>query len=86
VNSLGHHESAVLIDLKQRAAEIRRRRRPMFDPHEERARTRLQVASMIVTVILMVTGWFVVQGLGKSAAMQECIMSGRINCMRADIQ
>jgi len=79
---LNEHPATNLIDLEKRAAELGRARRwPIDAAAEERGRTRMQVAAMIVTAALVGAGWFLVQGLGRAAAVEDCIMSGRSNCM-----
>ncbi|TAL04650.1 MAG: hypothetical protein EPO08_00785 [Rhodospirillaceae bacterium] len=74
-------QDAELIDLKKRGAEMRRKTQPKPDPSEEGRRTRMQVAGLVVTIVLVAAGWLLVQGLGKNAVIEDCLMSGRRNCM-----
>ena len=77
-------KTADLIDLKKRSDAIRRNNQPEPEPQEERVRTRMQIAGLIVTAALVAAGWFLVQGLGSSTAIEDCLMAGRGNCMRID--
>ena len=36
--------------------------------------------NFIVVAILIAMGWLLVQKLGASGRMQDCLMSGRTNC------
>ena len=78
-------KDADLIDLKKRAAEMRRKNQPKPDPREEGARNRIQVVGLVITLGLIVAGWLLVQVLGRNAKMEDCLMSGRSNCAPIDV-
>jgi len=74
------HKDAEVIAFKEIQAKARRAARPKLDPGEERRRTRSNVAALIFAGILIVVGWLLVQKLGASGRMEDCLMSGRTNC------
>ncbi len=47
---------------------------------EDRARSRTNVAALVLAAVLVFFGWLLVHELGKSSRMQDCLMSGRTNC------
>jgi len=55
------------------------------DPLPEMPRTpdprRGAVAGLIVTVLLLLAGVFLVHMLSRTARLQDCVMSGRTNCV-----
>jgi uncharacterized protein HemX len=54
---------------------------PSHDQPEDNAgRARGNVAALILAAILVAAGWLLVQKLGQSSKMQDCLMSGRTNC------
>jgi hypothetical protein len=74
------HKDAEVIAFKEVQARARRAARPKLDPKEERRRTRSNVAALIFAAILIALGWLLVQKLGASGRIQDCLMSGRTNC------
>jgi hypothetical protein len=73
-------KEAEVIAFKEIQAKARRAARPKLDPEEERRRSRANVAALIFAGILIVIGWLLVQKLGASGRMEDCLMSGRTNC------
>jgi hypothetical protein len=73
-------ENAKIIAFKEIQAKARRAALPKPDPEAERRRTRSNLAALIFAGILIVVGWLLVQKLGQSGRMQDCLMSGRTNC------
>ncbi len=69
-----------IVAFKEKQAEARRAAMPKRDPEEERRRIRTNVAALILAAVLVLVGWFLVDKLGQSARMQDCLMSGRSNC------
>ncbi|MDB5393565.1 MAG: hypothetical protein JWM91_1071 [Rhodospirillales bacterium] len=53
---------------------------PAMDPEAERRRIRSNVAALLLAALLIAVGWILVQKLGQSARLQDCLMSGRTNC------
>jgi hypothetical protein len=47
---------------------------------DDRARNRTNVAVLVLAAVLVFLGWLLVHELGRSAKMQDCLMSGRTNC------
>jgi hypothetical protein len=74
------HKDAEVIAFKEIQAKARRAARPKLDPEAERRRTRSNVAALIFAAILIAVGWLLVQKLGASGRMEDCLMSGRTNC------
>ncbi len=50
------------------------------DPDEEALRLRANLFALLFAALLVGAGWLLVQKLGQSAHMQNCMMSGRSNC------
>lgn len=73
-------KDAEVIAFKEIQAKARRAARPKLDPEEERRRSRANVAALIFAGILIAIGWLLVQKLGASGRMEDCLMSGRTNC------
>jgi hypothetical protein len=73
-------KEAEVIAFKEIQAKARRAARPKLDPEEERRRTRSNVAALIFAAILIGLGWLLVQKLGATGRIQDCLMSGRTNC------
>jgi len=59
---------------KQKSADLARER------EEDRIRMRTNIAALAMAVLLVGLGWLLVQKLGQSARMQDCLMAGRTNC------
>jgi hypothetical protein len=74
-----------VIAFKEKQAQARRAAMPKPDPDEDRRRSRTNVAALILAAILVGVGWFLVHELGRSAHMQDCLMSGRTNCAPIDV-
>jgi hypothetical protein len=73
-------KEAEVIAFKEIQAKARRAARPKLDPDEERRRTRSNIAALIFAAILIGLGWLLVQKLGATGRIQDCLMSGRTNC------
>jgi hypothetical protein len=73
-------KDADVIAFKEIQARARRAARPKLDPEEERRRTRSNVAALVFAAVLIAVGWLLVQKLGASGRMEDCLMSGRTNC------
>jgi hypothetical protein len=73
-------ENAKVVAFKEAQARARRNSRPALDSDSEKRRIRSNVAALIFAGILIAVGWILVQKLGQSARMQDCLMSGRTNC------
>lgn len=69
-----------VIAFRNRALEAKKLAEDSLYREEERARTRTNVAGLILAAILVGFGWLLVQKLGAAAKMQDCLMSGRTNC------
>jgi hypothetical protein len=51
------------------------------DEHDETAdRQTASLAGVAITLLLLVVGLFLVRELHAKAAIEDCLMSGRINC------
>jgi hypothetical protein len=75
-----NQKDAEVIAFKEIQAKARRAARPKLDPEEEKRRTRSNVAALVFAAILIAIGWLLVQKLGASGRMEDCLMSGRTNC------
>jgi hypothetical protein len=57
---------------------------PGEDPQPEMPKVpdsrRSAVAGLIITLLLVLGGVFLVHVLGRTAKLQDCVMSGRTNC------
>ncbi len=57
--------------------------RPVFDQRGEQAAADRQTSSLLavaIILVLLIVGLFLVQHLRRSAALEDCLMSGRSNC------
>jgi len=54
------------------------------DEEEEEDRLTRSLAGLAFTLALVVLGLFLVQRLGQSAKMEDCVVSGRTNCNQVD--
>jgi hypothetical protein len=70
-----------VVRFKEIQARARRRALPAPDPEAERRRNRANVAALLFAAFLIAIGWILVQKLGESARLQDCVMSGRTNCI-----
>jgi hypothetical protein len=55
----------------------------MLDERDDEKAANRQTASLLgvaVTLLLLIVGLFLVQQLGASSRIQDCLMSGRSNC------
>ena len=71
---------AKVVRFKEIQARARRRALPAIDPEAERRRVRANVAALIFAALLIAVGWLLVDKLGESARLQDCLMSGRTKC------
>jgi len=74
------HKDAEVIAFKEVQARARRASRPKPYPEADKARNRSNVAALVFAAILIVVGWLLIQKLGASGRMEDCLMSGRTNC------
>lgn len=75
-----HHKDAEVIAFKEIQARAKRAARPQPDPDDDKARNRSNLAALAFAAILIVVGWLLVQKLGASGRLEDCLMSGRTNC------
>ena len=58
----------------------------MPDEHEdeehERARRRTHLIALVAVAVLVVGGIWLAHVLGNVSRLQDCVMSGRTNCVR----
>ena len=73
-------KNAKVVGFKEAQQRYRRKSLPAVDAEAERWRIRSSVAALIFAALLIGVGWILVQKLGASARMQDCLMSGRTNC------
>ncbi len=69
-----------VIAFKKREVAAKPAPTPQFDPDEDRQRLRNNLFALLFAALLVGLGWLLVQKLGQSAHMQNCLMSGRSNC------
>ncbi len=50
------------------------------DTDADRARARSNIVALAVAAMLVLAGWLLVQKLGQTSRLQDCLMSGRTNC------
>jgi hypothetical protein len=50
------------------------------DPQKEADRQTASLAGMAVAVALVVAGLFLVHQLSRKAAVEDCLMAGRLDC------
>jgi hypothetical protein len=72
--------SGKVVEFKEAQQRARRKALPPVDPREEQHRVRANLAALALAAVLIAVGWLLVQKLGASARMQDCLMSGRTNC------
>jgi hypothetical protein len=71
---------AKIIAFKEVQKKARRGALPKPDPEAERRRTRSNIAALVFAAVLIAIGWLLVEKLGASGRMEDCLMSGRTNC------
>ena len=54
---------------------------PRLDPEEDKRRIRSNVAALIFAALLVVVGIYLVRVLAEKSRLEDCLMSGRNNCM-----
>jgi len=74
------HKDADVIAFKEIQARARRAARPKPDPEADKVRNRSNVAALVFAAILIVVGWLLIQKLGATGRLEDCLMSGRTNC------
>jgi hypothetical protein len=52
------------------------------DQDDERARRRTHLIGLLVIVLLVLGGLWLSNVLGAASRIQDCVMSGRTNCVR----
>jgi len=55
---------------------------PDENEDDERARRRTQLIGLLVVVALVIGGLWLANVLGAAGKIQDCVMSGRTNCVR----
>jgi cell division septal protein FtsQ len=56
------------------------------DPRRENTNRRASLVALGVVVVLFVVGWFLTRELYSNAKIEDCVMSGRTNCVPIDTQ
>jgi hypothetical protein len=69
-----------IVAYRNRALEAKKAAQRSADRDAERTRIRTNVAALIMAAVLVGLGWYLVDKLGASVKMQDCLMSGRTNC------
>jgi hypothetical protein len=54
---------------------------PRLDPEEDKRRIRSNVAALIFAALLVFVGIYLVRVLAEKSRLEDCLMSGRNNCM-----
>lgn len=52
------------------------------DEEEQRARRRTHLIALLVIVVLVLGGLWLANVLRSASRIQDCVMSGRTNCVR----
>ena len=73
-------KDADVIAFKEIQAKARRAAMPKSDPEADRRRNRSNVAALVFAAVLIVVGWLLIQKLGATGRLEDCLMSGRTNC------
>jgi len=55
---------------------------PDEDEEDERTRRRTHLVGLVVVVVLVLGGLWLANVLGAASKIQDCVMSGRTNCVR----
>jgi hypothetical protein len=56
----------------------------MADRHSQRGNRRRSLIALAVVVLLFVVGWILARELYADAKLEDCLMSGRTNCVPID--
>jgi hypothetical protein len=56
----------------------------MPDPDSQRGSQRRSMVALGVVVVLFVVGWILAQELYANEKIEDCVMSGRTNCVPID--
>lgn len=54
---------------------------PRPDPEEDRRRIRSNIAALVFAALLVIVGVYLVRVLAEKSRLEDCLMSGRNNCM-----
>ncbi len=55
------------------------------EPHaRDAANRRASVVALVVVIVLFVIGWFLTRELYSNSKIEDCVMSGRTNCVPID--
>jgi len=55
---------------------------PDENEDDERARRRTHLIALVVVAVLVLGGLWLANVLGAASKIQDCVMSGRTNCVR----
>ncbi len=58
----------------------------MPDPNSENGNQRRSMIALGVVVVLFVVGWVLAREIYSNDKIQDCVMSGRTNCVPLDTQ
>jgi hypothetical protein len=54
------------------------------NPDQERAARRRSIVALGVVILLFVVGWLLAREIYSNQKIEDCVMSGRTNCMPID--
>ncbi|MFY9760947.1 MAG: hypothetical protein WAK32_11185, partial [Xanthobacteraceae bacterium] len=66
--------------------KVLRRRDHMPDPDSQKGSQRRSMVALGVVVVLFVVGWILARELYANEKIEDCVMSGRTNCVPIDTQ
>jgi hypothetical protein len=52
---------------------------------DDEVRFTTSLAAFAVTLVIGVIGLYVMEGLAQTAKLEDCLLQGRLNCLRIDI-
>ncbi len=69
-----------VVAFRRRTPEAARPPSRQEDLEADRARARSNIVALAVAALLVFAGWLLVQKLGQTSRLEDCLMSGRTNC------
>jgi hypothetical protein len=54
------------------------------DPNRDRTNRRASLVALGVVVVLFILGWILTRELYSNSKIEDCVLSGRTNCMQID--